>query len=120
VPTQLSESGVDLGSAQLRFLRKPKIAVVMDTPVNSGDYGTIWHTFEQRLDMPFTPLRAESLGGVDLRQYNVIILRVTVRTAADTWRALDPKRAEEWVKAGGSADRQYAAARSTRRRRSPG
>src|SRR6185312_10428498 len=58
VSSQMNESGVDLGSPQVRFLRKPRIAVVMDTPINSNDYGAIWHLFEQRLDITFTPVRA--------------------------------------------------------------
>src|SRR5205823_6400617 len=66
----------------------------MDTPINSNDYGAIWHMFEQRLDIPFTPVRAESFGGVDLHQYNVLIL--------PSEASLDSKKLEEWVKAGGT------------------
>src|SRR6185312_10582304 len=93
VSSQMNESGVDLGSPQVRFLRKPRIAVVMDTPINSNDYVAIWHLFEQRLDIPFTPVRAESFGGLDLHQYNVIVLAGEAN--------LDSKRVEEWVKSGG-------------------
>ncbi|MEO6119508.1 MAG: M14 family zinc carboxypeptidase, partial [Terriglobales bacterium] len=61
VKSTRSEAGVDLGSNRVRFLRKPKIAIVMDSPVGASDYGYIWHMLEQEYQVPFTPIKAENL-----------------------------------------------------------
>jgi hypothetical protein len=103
-PTLMSEDGIDLGSNRMRFLRKPKIAVLTDTPVSSTDYGALWYLFEQRLELPFTPLRTENLGQVDLSNYNVLILPADSGDGRGYSRALDKgltAKISEWVRNGG-------------------
>jgi hypothetical protein len=103
-PTLMSEEGIDLGSNRMRFLRKPKIAILTDTPVSSTDYGALWYLFEQRLELPFTPLRTENLGQVDLSAYNVLILPADSGDGKGYSRALDKaltSKISEWVRNGG-------------------
>ena len=100
--TNLSEGGVDLGSNLVRFIRKPRIAVLMDTPVNSNEYGAIWHLLEQKLDLPFTPLKVENIGGADLNQYNVLVVPDDGRDGNGYTRALNAERLTEWVQRGGT------------------
>ncbi len=102
--TLMSEDGIDLGSNLMRFLRKPKVAILTDTPVSSTDYGALWYLFEQRLDFPFTPLRTETLGQVDLGDYNVLILPADSGDGRGYSRALDKgltAKISEWVRNGG-------------------
>ncbi len=102
--TLLSEDGIDLGSNRMRFLRKPKIAILTDTPVTATDYGALWYLFEQRLELPFTPLRTETLGQVDLGDYNVLILPADSGDGRGYSRALDKgltSNISEWVRNGG-------------------
>lgn len=102
--TLLSDEGVDLGSNRVRFLRPPKIAVLTDTPVNVSDYGALWFLFEQRADVPFTPIRTEELRSVDLRNYNVLILPPDNGDGRGYSRVLDKaltSRINDWVRDGG-------------------
>lgn len=104
VPTMLTEEGIDLGSRRLRFLRQPRIAILTDTPVSSTDYGALWYLFEQRLGLPFTALRVENLRGVDLDQYNVLILPPDYGTGRGYMRYLSKelrRRLGDWVSGGG-------------------
>ncbi len=103
-PTLLSEAGIDLGSNRVRFLRRPRVAILTDTPTSSNDYGALWHYFEQQLDLPFTPLRVERLRDVDLSQYNVLILPPDSSDGRGYPRFLDKKLQQklgDWVRAGG-------------------
>jgi len=102
--TLLSEEGIDLGSERVRFLRKPRIAVVMDSPVVAPTYGAIWHLLEQRMDIPFTPVRAEELRNIDLRAYNVLVLPPDSGEGRGYNRLIDKalaSRISDWVKEGG-------------------
>jgi len=105
--TFLTEEGIDLGSEKMRFLRRPRPAILMDTPVRATDYGALWHWFEQQLGLPFTALRMETLNGldgIDLDQYNVLILPDDSGNGRRYSRYLDEKlttRLKEWVERGG-------------------
>jgi len=102
--TGMSDEGIDLGSSRVRFLRKPRIAMLMDTPTNANDYGALWYLFEQRLDLPFTPLRTENLREVDLNNYNVLIMPSDYGDGRGYSRALDKgtsAKISEWVRNGG-------------------
>jgi predicted secreted protein len=60
--------------------------------------------FEQRLDLPFTPLRTETLREVDLATYNVLILPSDYGDGRGYSRALDKGTAakiSDWVRGGG-------------------
>lgn len=103
-PTGMVDEGLDLGSNRVRFLRKPRIAVLMDAPTSSTDYGALWYLFEQRLDLPFTPIRTDSLREVDLEEYNVLILPTDYGDGRGYSRALDKglsAKIGDWVKNGG-------------------
>lgn len=103
-PTGLVDEGIDLGSNRVRFLRKPRIAMLMDTPTTSTDYGALWYLFEQRVDLPFTPIRTDSLREVDLKEYNVLILPTDYGDGRGYSRALDKgltAKIGDWVKNGG-------------------
>ncbi|HSC77699.1 MAG TPA: hypothetical protein VLB32_03970, partial [Candidatus Acidoferrales bacterium] len=104
VATLRSDEGIDLGSNRVRFLRRPRVAILTDTPTGSNDYGALWHYFEQQLDLPFTPLRVERFRDVDLSQYNVLILPPDSGDGRGYPRFLDKKlqqKLADWVRAGG-------------------
>ncbi|HXE75730.1 MAG TPA: M14 family metallopeptidase [Candidatus Xenobia bacterium] len=104
LPTLRSDEGIDLGSNRVRFLRRPRVAVLTDTPTSPNDYGALWHYFEHDLDLPFTPLRVETLRNVDLRQYNVLILPSDFGDGRGYPRFIDKQlqqRLADWVRAGG-------------------
>ena len=67
------DAGPDLGSGLALPLRAPRVALVMDGPVNPTAVGAVMQTL---LDcgIPFTQLRASRLGGAELRKYTHVIL----------------------------------------------
>jgi Zinc carboxypeptidase len=102
VPTLLADNeGTDLGSNKVRFLRKPRVAMLMDSPINASDYGSLWFLLEKQIGLPFSPIRAESLRDTDLNQYNVLILPPDSGDGRSYTRLLDKTRISEWVNNGG-------------------
>lgn len=69
-----SQNGIDLGSNRVRHIRKPKVVVVMGTGTSVTNYGSIWHLLDERYGIPFIAVSAQQLSGLDLRDYNTIIL----------------------------------------------
>jgi hypothetical protein len=70
--TDRGDTGV--GSEAIVSLKKPEIAVVVDGPVSPESYGWLWFLLERRMGVRFTAVRAERIGGIDLGQYNIVVL----------------------------------------------
>jgi len=105
VQTGYSEKGIDLGSNRFRELKKPKIVVLMDSPVSSTAYGSIWFTLDCELDIDFTPVRVDRFKYLDLSDYNVLILPPDWGTGRGYKRVIDEESVEkikEWIKEGGT------------------
>jgi hypothetical protein len=100
--TAWAEKGIDLGSADVDSLERPRLAVLADSPTDETAYGAIWFLLEQRLGQPFTALRAADLASADLSRYNVLVLpdgspgRYKAALGEETLRRLSG-----WVKDGG-------------------
>ncbi|RPD38341.1 M14 family metallopeptidase [Chitinophaga barathri] len=99
VPTGFVDKGADFGSDKIRFIRKPKVAVVAGDGVSSLSMGEIWHFFEQQIDYPLTVIPSSSLASASWRDLDVLILPDGNYSAlADKQTA---ERLKDWVKAGG-------------------
>ncbi|HET8858867.1 M14 family metallopeptidase [Marivirga sp.] len=88
----------DIGSSEIQFLEAPKIAVLMDEGVSSLAYGEIWHFFEQSLDYPIHSIRVNSFDGINISDYDMIIL------PSGSYSNLSEEgitRLDEFVKSGG-------------------
>ncbi len=68
-----TDNELRLGSPKLKSLRSPRIAVMTGTPVNTPEYGAIWHMLEREYEIKFTALQMQELRDADLRRYNVIV-----------------------------------------------
>jgi hypothetical protein len=103
VASAKTDGGIDLGSDHVALVRQPRLAVLFAEPTSPLSYGWIAHLFEQRLDLPFTPLRVDTLKEADLRKYDVIVLPDGRNEAYggalndDAWAAL-----REWARQGGT------------------
>jgi hypothetical protein len=69
--TETGETGV--GSESVISLRRPRIVVAADEPVNVTGYGALWWTLD-RMGVDFTPMTIDAIKSARLDQYNVIIL----------------------------------------------
>ena len=72
--TAWTERGIKLGSHEVVYLKRPKVAVLYDSPASSLSYGWLAYLFEQRYDLSFSAIRLNILTGGKLDDYNVIIL----------------------------------------------
>ena len=72
--TGLVNSGKDLGSAYVRFIQTPNIAIVNGEGVTPTAFGELWHFFEEQLGYPVTVLNSSDLNRIDLEKYEVLIL----------------------------------------------
>jgi hypothetical protein len=65
---------IDLGSPTLINLEKPRIVVLTEDGVSGFSAGQLWHLFDTRYDMPVTLLPLKQLAGLNLYNYNVLIV----------------------------------------------
>ena len=102
--TALVEHGPDLGGGRFRLLATPRIAIATQWPIASTSFGSTWFLLDYRMELRTSPINIQSLGRVDLRKYNVIVI-------PHTWNrgglagVLDEKvrgKLKTWVEAGGT------------------
>jgi len=97
VESGMAESGIDLGSENVARAELPRVALVSGEGVSPTSFGGHWFYLEQELGMPFDAVTASDLGGMDLDEYDVIILPDAspraLRGAEDALKA--------WIQGGG-------------------
>jgi hypothetical protein len=67
-------AGYNVGSPTLAVLKKPEVALVVGTGINSLEAGEVWHLLDNRMDMAITLLPIERIAGADLSKYTVLIM----------------------------------------------
>lgn len=70
----LTPQGIDIGSSRFAVLRKPSVLMFAGDGASSADAGEIWHMLDTRFNMPVTLVTPQRFAGVDLSNYNVIIV----------------------------------------------
>ncbi|HEV3051222.1 MAG TPA: hypothetical protein VGX50_12990, partial [Longimicrobium sp.] len=74
VVSGMAESGIDLGSENVARVELPRLAVIAGEGVAATSFGAHWFFLEQELGMPFDAVLASDLAGMDLSEYDVIVL----------------------------------------------
>jgi hypothetical protein len=90
--------GVSLGSNQVVALKSPKVLLAWDAPASSLSAGWARFVLERRYGQQVTAVRTSSLGRVDLRRYDVLILP----SGTYTFNADALRRIKDWLSAGGT------------------
>ncbi len=93
------ESGPDLGSGRVAFVRQPRVAVLADEPVSPTALGEVWHWFDAVAEYPATLLTAGDVTAATLADVDVLVMP---DGSYRPW--LTDARAEavrQWVRAGG-------------------
>ncbi|MGV3589241.1 MAG: zinc carboxypeptidase, partial [Adhaeribacter sp.] len=98
-PTGFVSTGVDFGSGSVRYLRKPKVAVLAGPGVAPTGFGEVWHFFEQQIKYPVTVLEAQYFDRVPLSNFDVLVLPGGNYTDILTEKVLNQVR--DWIAAGG-------------------
>jgi hypothetical protein len=101
--TALADSGTDLGSNTVFYVRPPRVGLIGGSPISGTSFGAAWYAFDQRLHYPVTTVNAATLGGLSLEEFDVLVLPSVSPGAFD--RALGDggkSRLVAWVKGGGT------------------
>jgi len=97
VATGFSNSGIDLGSNNVKTLKKPEAAMIIGNGVAASEAGEIWHLLDQRLHMPITKLDILNFSRVRLARYNTLVIVSGVYNLLDK-NSVDKIKA--WVQEG--------------------
>jgi hypothetical protein len=97
------DSGTDLGSNSVFFVRPPRVALIGGDPISGNSHGFAWYALDQRLGYPVTTADASLLGDGALADYDVIVVPSAPaggldRELGDTGR----ERLASWVRGGGT------------------
>jgi hypothetical protein len=94
------EAGTSLGASVVRALHEPRVLLVMDAPTSSLSAGWARYVLEQRYGQRTTAVRAASLGGVPIADYDVIVL--PSGSYGGVFGESDVERLRSWVSDGGT------------------
>lgn len=98
IQTGFMDGGPDIGSSDIRYLKKPKIAMLGHEGTSSLAFGATWHFMEQELEYPVTILGTDYFSRVDLSKYDVLIMQ---SGWYGSFEEREMKKLMEWVSAGG-------------------
>ena len=68
------DKGYDIGSANVRPMKIPRVAIVSGAGTLPTGFGDIWHFFEQQIDYPTTVIDGSTIGNTDWKNFDVLIL----------------------------------------------
>ncbi|WP_420315963.1 M14 family zinc carboxypeptidase [Ekhidna sp.] len=107
-------TGMDLANTGNRPVKQPKIAMMVDPPFSSYTGGQIYFLFDWITQLPIERIRTTALeqtslpkqgfrfGGVDLKDYDVLILPGGGNTLKALFGEEQQKEIKEWVSDGGT------------------
>ncbi len=106
--------GMDLASSGNRPIKQPRIALMVDPPFSSYTAGQIYFLFDWVSELPIERIRTTALeqtslpkqgfrfGGVDLKDYDVLILPGGGGTLKSLFGEEQQKQIRAWVQNGGT------------------
>ena len=92
--------GTTFGSERLRFVRKPRIAVIGGPGTRSTSFGMLWHTLDVDTPIPHSTISLDAFSSVDLSKFNVLVM--PDGNYGDRLRKRDVDRLKTWLSAGGT------------------
>jgi hypothetical protein len=102
--TGWTPEGPDLGSNDVYYVQKPKVAILTQMPTEPTSFGAIEFLFDQRYHLPYTSVPAHLISDIDLKEYNVIIL--PDEGGGSSYKAIigddGVKKLKDWVNNGGT------------------
>jgi hypothetical protein len=98
--TSWVDDGVNFGSGNVRFLKKPKIVLAYNRPISAYSVGWTRYLIEQQYGYPVTIMHANNLGRADLAEYNVLILPNAFGNMNNAIGNAD--KIKDWIRAGGT------------------
>ncbi len=73
-PTGYSSDGIDLGSAYVSALKKPKAMMLVGNGTSSYEVGEVWHLLDTRVHMPITKIPLRNFNDSEFNSYTTLIM----------------------------------------------
>lgn len=99
VASGFNAGGIDLGSNNIKTVRKPEVAMAFGQGVTAGEAGQVWFLLSQQLGMPVVKLDLQYFKQAILKKYTTIVLPGGNYSAWDK-SVIDKLKA--WVADGGT------------------
>ena len=99
VTSGFSAAGIDLGSNNVRTVKKPEALVLVGNGTQSTEVGEVWFLLDSQLKMPITKVELPNFGRLNLSRYNTLVMVSGVYTSLDK-SAVD--KIKRWVGDGGT------------------
>ena len=96
------DEGIDLASRDSQPVKKPKVALIVDSPFNSYTAGQIWFLFDRWSDFGISRIRTEALMGIDLNEYDVIVMPGSWSGVGGAIDSTAQEKMKSWVESGGT------------------
>lgn len=74
VDSGLNLKGIDLGSSNIRPIKKTKAAMLIGDGVRSYEAGEVWHLLDTRVGMPITKIPMRNFNKVNLDKYTSLVM----------------------------------------------
>jgi hypothetical protein len=100
IDSSFVEEGVSLGSNEVVAMKAPRVLLAWDSPTQSTSAGWARYTLERRWGQPVTAVRTGTLGRVDMRRFDVLVLPAGSYSSALNGDSL--RRLKDWIRAGGT------------------
>lgn len=95
ISTGFVDSGSDLGSNKVRYIKRPRVALVGGDEASSLSFGQVWQFFEQQINYPLSVVRYRDLDRIDLDAVDVLIV------PDGSYPDLGNDRMLNWIRNGG-------------------
>ncbi|RMA58513.1 M14 metallopeptidase family protein [Ulvibacter antarcticus] len=97
--SSFSDNRIDFGSANIKIINAPKIAMLKGKGVSSLSFGAAWHFFETQLQYPVTNIDTDDFKQIDLSEFNTLIL--PEGWYSDVLNDSTLSIVKDWIKEGG-------------------
>ena len=97
VNTGYSISGIDLGSGNIKPLKKPEALMLIGNGVSSYEAGEVWHLMDQRIHMPITKIKLEQFDNIEFHKYNVLVM---VSGSYSQLDSIKQQKIKSWISTG--------------------
>ena len=74
IGTGFVTSGKDFGSDAIKYIDKPRVALVSGQGTSTNMVGHIWHYFDNVIDYPVTLIDRDNISGLNWSDYDVLIM----------------------------------------------
>lgn len=95
------DAGMDLASGDSQPVKKPKVALMVDSPFSSYTAGQLWFLFDQWTELGIDRIRSGSFNRIDLHEYDVILMPGAWGGLNGVWSDSQIEDLKSWVRNGG-------------------